>query len=81
MTMNRTAGLMALAGAGAGLGFLFGTPKGRSMMNRAKQSARGAYNNVADGMARKRTKSMVANALEEPHEDTVMAHAFQEAVS
>jgi hypothetical protein len=75
----KTLGIAALAGIGIAL--LFGTERGRQMMGQAKESLQQLperFKNEAEGAA---PEKIIQQVLEEPHPDTAMAMAFQEAVA
>jgi hypothetical protein len=69
-----------MAAAGAAASFLFFTDRGRQMKSHAGRSLHDGYDRIRDGMARRRTRGMVRDAVSHDHADTVMAQAFEEAV-
>ena len=75
----RALGLIVLAGAG--LGFLLCTDRGRRLTRQAGQSLQDGYNRMGESMGQRRVEKMVENVVEQPHPDTAMAHAFEEAVA
>lgn len=78
--MTRTAGMIALAGAGAGLGFLFFTEKGRALQGQAKQMAMEGYEKVGETIRSGKFQKMLEHAVDQPHPDTTMAQAFEKIV-
>jgi hypothetical protein len=78
--MTRTAGMIALAGAGAGLGFLLFTEKGRELQGQAKQFAMDSYERMGETFRNGKFHQMMEKAVEEPHPDTPMAQAFENAL-
>lgn len=78
--MSRAAGIIALAGAGAGLGFLLFTEKGRTLQNQAKQLAMDSYERMGETFRHSKFHQMLEDAVEEPHPDTPMADAFEKAI-
>ena len=77
--MNRTIGLIALAGAG--IGYLLCTDKGRALTHQAGQYLQDQYRNANDAMARRGTEKTIHKALDQPHPDTAVAQAFEEALA
>ena len=77
--MLRTAGMIALAGAG--LGFLFFTEKGRKFQGQARQLALEQYDKVGGTIRDGRFQKMLEKAVEKPHEDTAVAQAFEKALN
>ena len=75
----RTLGLLALAGAG--VGFLFYTDAGRRLRGDAARRARDQYNALRDGLASYDSRRTIEKALDEPHPDTQIAQAFEEAAA
>jgi len=77
----RVLGLIALAGAG--LGYLMFTDKGKSLTKQAGQCAQDAYAKVSDAMQNRdgSVEKVVHNVLDKPHPDTAMASAFEAAVT
>lgn len=76
----RTVGLIALAAAG--IGFLFYTEKGRALKGQAMQGLQDCYGRFSEmASSRGGVEGMVDRALHEPHPDTAVAHAFEEAVT
>ena len=76
--MRAAIGLLALASAAAA--FLIGTEKGRQLTREMGPKLRDAYD---DARARfgPGLDGTVTRALEEPHPDTAVARAFEEAVA
>jgi len=70
----KTLGLIALAAAG--VGFLIYTEKGRALTGQAGQALRDAGDRLRGDAPVER---LVHDALERPHPDTAVAHAFEEA--
>lgn len=76
----RALGLIALAAAG--VGFLFYTEKGRALKGQAVQGLQDCYERFNDMAARRGgVEGMVDRALHEPHPETAVAQAFEEAVA
>ncbi len=76
----RALGLIALAAAG--VGFLFYTEKGRAPKGQAAERLQDCYQQFNEMVARRRgVEKMVDRALQEPHPDTAVAQAFEEAVT
>ena len=79
----RTLGILALVGAG--VGFLLGTERGRSCLNQAGQMLQDGYSRMsgrtgAEGVGGE-VSELVQGALEQPHEDTALARAFETAAA
>lgn len=72
-----------LALTGAAIGFFCCTEKGRTMMRQAGDSMRDGVSQIKERMGAGETSvtDMVQESLAEPHPDTVMAHALEEAVA
>jgi hypothetical protein len=78
--MKRTIGLLALTGAG--IAYLMCTDRGRSLMQQAKTTAQDTYEKLSDRiMNRSGVDSIVEDALAQPHEDTAVARALEEAIA
>ena len=77
--MRGRLGLLALVGAG--VGYLMYTRQGRDMINRAGDVVRNAKDGFNDYRSRKATEGQITEALERPHPDTAVAHAFEQAVT
>jgi hypothetical protein len=76
----RALGLIALAGAG--LGYLLCTENGRRMTQQAGNRMQDAYGKMTDYVSTHTgVPKMVREAVDEPHPDTAMATAFEEAVA
>jgi hypothetical protein len=71
----RKAALMTMATlAGAGAGLLMFTQTGRGLVILARRR-------LMEGGSRTQPAEIVQEALGQPHADTAMAHAFEEAIS
>jgi len=78
----RNLGFIALAAAGAGLGYLLFTGKGRALARQAGDAVTDQYRRAGEALgAPSPVEGMIEEALEQPHPDTAMAGAFQEAVA
>jgi hypothetical protein len=78
--MNRTLGVIALAAAG--IGFLLYTDRGKALKARAGEALQDGYEQIGDAVARRRgVEGMVKKALDQPHPDTAVAAAFEEAAA
>lgn len=75
----RLLGIAALAAAG--LGFFLGTERGRRLSGSAKSAAQERFRAWNEQHSRKETEKAVEQALEQPHPDTAIARAFEEAVA
>jgi len=80
----RTLGILALVGAG--VGFLLGTERGRSCLNQVGQMLQDGYSRMtsrsgSEGSAAGELGEVVQGVLEQPHEDTALARAFESATA
>ncbi|MGV3723226.1 MAG: hypothetical protein ACO1SX_20180 [Actinomycetota bacterium] len=74
----RKSAITALAvAAGAGIAYFLGSKRGQDLIQQAGQAIRElpGLRNQPD------TANLVEKALQEPHPETAMAHAFEEASS
>lgn len=75
--------LSLLAIAGAAIGYFCCTEKGRSMMRQAGDSMRDGMNQIKDrlGSGEGSVTDIVQNSLAEPHPQTAMSQALEEAIA
>ncbi len=82
--MMRRAGWwgLAAAGLGAGVGYLMYTQNGRRLAQRAGALLFHGYDRVRDAASpAPQVDTLIEDALAEPHPDTVMARALEEAAA
>lgn len=76
----RRFGLLALAAAG--MGFLLYSERGRQWMSQMGQCASDTYGRLRDSMSGEtEVEEIVHQAIEQPHPDTAVARAFENAVA
>ena len=75
----RKLGLLAIAGAG--VGFFLCTEQGRTLMRRCGEAIQDGYRRLSDYRAQREVEELVEKAVEQPHPDTAVARAFEEAVT
>jgi len=73
-------GMVALAAAG--VGFLLCTDKGRALMRQANGRLMDGYQLLSDRFNQEPdVETTISKALEQPHPDTAVAHAFEKALT
>lgn len=72
-------GLAALAGIGIAL--LFGTERGRQLLGQARESLGELPSRLPGDPEPAAPEQLIQQVLDEPHPDTAMAHAFQQAIA
>ena len=75
---------LSAAGIGAAAGYLIYTERGRNICRQTGDFLQDQYQRGKDrltGQGENEVEEIVQEALAEPHPDTVMAHAFEEAAA